>query len=360
MMKKIAVIINDLEHTYSPNVKGGGSVVAKNIIIELLSRNDIDLTVFSGPCDISNIDFKYKIIDIHHYHKEFNDKVDKIIKDEKFDKVISLNIDFPYQNYIIQSQSFKHRCLNIPFLFRVVKSYLSKVKIAIQEQRFKNLNYKFIAVANCVKNDYVKNLGMNPEDIKVVYPATNQFYETYPGITQNNRVKFGIVAGSSANKGGHKFVFTLGILKLLGFDFDAVVIAPKYDSDILYSFLLKLFNLKERVTFLKGQIDMKSFYNSIDCLVLPSKNEAFGLVAIEAMACGRPCLISSSAGVSEIIQPETSFIFNRKSFFAYLKELANICILYKKDFVFYEKYSKNAFEIAKTYTWKNFVNQLIE
>lgn len=360
MIKKIAVIITNLEQTFSPNVKGGGSVVAKNIILELLSRKDIDLTVFSGPCDVSNIDFKYKIIDIQHYHKEFNNKVDKIIEDEKFDKIISLNIDFPYHNYIIQSQSFVHRCSNIPFLFKIVKSFLSRKKIAFQKRRFKDLKYKFIAVANCVKDDYVKNFELNPEDIKVAYPATNKFYEEYPEIKQNERIKFGIAAGSSGNKGGHKFVFTLGLLKLLGFDFEAVVIAPKYDTDILYKFLLNIFNLKNRVSFIKGQTDMKAFYDSIDCLVLPSKNEAFGLVAVESMACGKPCLISSSAGVAEIIQQETSFVFNRKSFLAYLTELIKICNIYKKDFSLYEKYSQNAFKLSKNYSWERFVNQIIE
>lgn len=360
MIKKVAIIIDNLENTFSPAIKGGGSVVAKNIISELLSRNNIELTVFSGPCDISNLSIPCRLIDIPHYHKEYTGKVHEIILNENFDRVISLNIDFPYQNYILQSQSFNHRCTNIPFFSRIIKSYLSKRKIEFQELRFKNSNLNFYAVSNIVKSDYVKNLSISPNNIKVVYPGTDNLYDSLPELKQNEHVRFGIVAGSSANKGGHKFVFTLGILRFLGVKFDAVVVAPKYESDVLYKLLVKLFGLKNRITFLKGQLGMKAFYDSIDCLVLPSKNEAFGLVAIEAMACGKPCLISSTAGVSEIIEDKASFIFNRESFFAYLKALIDICNMYEKDFDSYKIYSKNAFVLSKEYTWKNFVDKLIE
>ena len=94
------------------------------------------------------------------------------------------------------------------------------------------------------------------------------------------------------------------------------------------------------------QTDMKSFYDSIDCLVLPSLNEAFGLVALEAMACGKPSLISSTTGIAEIVGAEDSFIFNRKSYWDFLKVLKNICDIYDKNFDLYKKYSKNAFELA--------------
>lgn len=360
MTKRVAVIIDNLEKTFSSAIKGGGSVVAKNLILELLSREDIDLTVFSGPCDVSGITFKYVLIDIPHYHKEYTEKVHEIVSRENFDKIITLNIDYPYENYFLQAQSFKHRCLNIPFPFSFIKSKISKRKIDFQNFRFKDSKLHFYAVSDIVKKDYVKNLGIDSDNIKVVYPGTNKFYDSCPEITQNKRVKFGIVAGSSSNKGGHKFVFSLGLLRLLGFDIDAVVVAPKYDSDMLYKLLVKLFALKNRVTFLKGQLDMKAFYDSIDCLVMPSMNEAFGLVAIEAMACAKPCLVSSTAGVSEIIQPKTSFIFRRDSFILYLKRLIDICNIYKKDFDLFKKYSKNAFELSKKYSWANFANKVLE
>ncbi len=41
-----------------------------------------------------------------------------------------------------------------------------------------------------------------------------------------------------------------------------------------------------------------------DVLVLPSIEDGFGLVALEAMACGRPVVVSDACGVKEIIEEE--------------------------------------------------------
>ena len=47
------------------------------------------------------------------------------------------------------------------------------------------------------------------------------------------------------------------------------------------------------VKIFPGREDVASFYNSIDVFVLPSLNEGFGIVIIEAQACGLPCVISN-------------------------------------------------------------------
>ena len=55
---------------------------------------------------------------------------------------------------------------------------------------------------------------------------------------------------------------------------------------------------------------MKDFYNSIDCLVMPSKEETFGLTAIEAMSYKVPVIASDVSGICDIIKHgENSFIF---------------------------------------------------
>lgn len=46
---------------------------------------------------------------------------------------------------------------------------------------------------------------------------------------------------------------------------------------------------------------MPQFWNSVDIAVVPSLSEAFGLVALEAMACGVPVIASAVGGLREIV-----------------------------------------------------------
>ncbi|MEM9028963.1 MAG: glycosyltransferase family 4 protein [Pseudomonadota bacterium] len=45
-----------------------------------------------------------------------------------------------------------------------------------------------------------------------------------------------------------------------------------------------------------NQTEMPEAYAAADCLVLPSSNETWGLVANEALACGRPIIVSDACG----------------------------------------------------------------
>jgi D-inositol-3-phosphate glycosyltransferase len=46
---------------------------------------------------------------------------------------------------------------------------------------------------------------------------------------------------------------------------------------------------------------MPDFWNSVDIAVVPSLAEAFGLVALEALACGVPVIASAVGGLKEIV-----------------------------------------------------------
>ena len=50
--------------------------------------------------------------------------------------------------------------------------------------------------------------------------------------------------------------------------------------------------------------DLPDYYRLMDCLVLPSttRSEAFGLVLLEAMACGKPVIASNLPGVRTLVQ----------------------------------------------------------
>ena len=68
----------------------------------------------------------------------------------------------------------------------------------------------------------------------------------------------------------------------------------------------------KNVVFLgtKGHKDLRSLYNISDVLVLPSRKEALPLVAIEALACGIPAVVTNQSGMDKIINKDVGLIFN--------------------------------------------------
>jgi glycosyltransferase involved in cell wall biosynthesis len=57
------------------------------------------------------------------------------------------------------------------------------------------------------------------------------------------------------------------------------------------------------------QRQLVSFYQRCSLLVLPSLNDVYPNVVLEAMACGRPCVVTSSVGAAELlVDGESGFV----------------------------------------------------
>lgn len=73
-----------------------------------------------------------------------------------------------------------------------------------------------------------------------------------------------------------------------------------------YKKMVEELNLKDQIIFV-GSVaaeNLSDYYNLADVVVLPSldQSEAFGIVLIEAMACGKPIIASNLPGVRSVVQ----------------------------------------------------------
>lgn len=61
-------------------------------------------------------------------------------------------------------------------------------------------------------------------------------------------------------------------------------------------------SIQSEVLFLGKQDNLEEFYSVSDLMLLLSEKESFGLVALEAMACGVPCIGTRIGGIPEVIE----------------------------------------------------------
>jgi L-malate glycosyltransferase len=79
--------------------------------------------------------------------------------------------------------------------------------------------------------------------------------------------------------------------------------------------MAKDLNIEEICNFY-GEItrsEISGFFSKLDFFILPSRYETFGIVLIEAMACGLPVISTKCGGPEEIVTPVTGLLINKES-----------------------------------------------
>ena len=70
--------------------------------------------------------------------------------------------------------------------------------------------------------------------------------------------------------------------------------------------LSKEYKIEDLIIFLgkRSQDSLPYYYSAAEVVVMPSHYESFGMVALEAMACGTPVIASQVGGLAYLVKDE--------------------------------------------------------
>lgn len=177
---------------------------------------------------------------------------------------------------------------------------------------------KLIAVSKYVKRTITKEYGITSDKVKVIPNAVdiNKFNPAIKGYEIRERLN---IQSEPIVLFVGRLDHTKGIMYLLKSfskivknipDAKLIIIGKGQLRNHIISFIDK--NNLGKSIMLIGRVedeDLPKFYAASDLVVLPSLLEGFGIVLIEAMACGKPCVATRAGGPEDIlIDAETGFI----------------------------------------------------
>lgn len=121
--------------------------------------------------------------------------------------------------------------------------------------------------------------------------------------------------------------------------------------------LCEAYNLHDLVTFLgkRSQDALPYYYSAAEILVMPSHYESFGMVALEAMACGTPVIASQVGGLAYLVKDGQSGYHIPGDNPNALKDRILTLI---SDIPLREKMGEQAAEYASQYNWANIAQKI--
>lgn len=124
-----------------------------------------------------------------------------------------------------------------------------------------------------------------------------------------------------------------------------LAMAKDYDMDGVIRFLGK-----------KDQDSLPYYYSAAEVVVVPSHYESFGMVALEAMACGAPVVASETGGLAHLVQDgETGYFVPAADPSALADRLEHILL----DKTLRDRLSGNAVRYARGFAWPHIAGRII-
>ena len=254
-------------HSWVPNVRAGSEITAE-AQIEYLKQKGWEVIVLVHRWAVPERN-GVRIYPIEQNNILQSPYIVEIIKSADILCVQNYNV----QNFIFVCEQFRKPIV---------------VFLHTQNDNRDILNFRFGVPIYVVYNvNFLKLESNNAHPSIVIHPKV----DTTPFKIQKKDPKYVTLVNCNENKGG---AIVLDLVKALP-DVKFLVIKGGYHKQIVHP------NPPPNLIYLENQEDMSKIYEETKILIMPSKSETWGRVAIEAMASGTPVITSRSPGLLECV-----------------------------------------------------------
>jgi glycosyltransferase involved in cell wall biosynthesis len=181
----------------------------------------------------------------------------------------------------------------LPRRYKARVDRLKDAEITLADCIFVTSDFAFKSYVSNV--DDKKNLRVIPlgADVDHFKPSTDE------DDNRKSPLNFIFIGSATAQKGFDDVLEAMEKLLLEGFTFKLRVVGV-----IDQSLLAKRRRLREGIVEfgMVGHDKLPSILRGSDCLLLPSRFDSFGMVVVEAMACGVPVIVSDTVGAKQLVE----------------------------------------------------------
>lgn len=155
--------------------------------------------------------------------------------------------------------------------------------------------------------DYLLAQGIPGSDLSIIPNFSAITPRQHAPLTGDGPLR-AVAIGRMVHKKGFDVLFdALSRVRELGLTVNLALAGDGPESDTLHDQLDAL-GLRESVTFLGWQHDVATCLEQADVFVLPSRDEPFGIVCLEAMACGIPIIATATDGPVTFLDDTTAIL----------------------------------------------------
>lgn len=306
MNKILYVILNGKEY-------GGSEKHVVDIINNLSDCFEVSLVMSEGN-DMSKYINKNKCKTIYYLNRDKLNSIltlKKIINKEKPDIIHAHAARALFMTRIAAKKYVKKNnkrliCTAHGWILNYLKFSRIKEKMFLLNR---NIDYKTLAVSNYSMNEMIDK-GYSKDKMSYIYNGIDIKSYNDSAIIKKNVKNINYIGRFTDQKGIDYLLEALTYFKDSEINFR---IYGKGEKEELIKDFIKKNDLKN--VQLKGYIPADEVINVLhdtDVLLLPSIDEGFPYILVEAVASGVPCIATDVGGVSEIINNENGIIIKPK------------------------------------------------